>query len=223
MVKLLVCDMAGTTVRDDDFVANALLAAFAAHGVEVTREQTLPVMGVKKPVAVRMLLDEAGHPELADPVHARFVDEMVRFYREDPSVVPMPGAEDVFRWCRERGIKVGLDTGFDRRTAQTVLDRFGWGPGVIDASVTSDEVAHGRPAPDMVLRLMDLNGVVDPVTVIKVGDSISDMGQGVAAGCLETVGVRSGAATEAELLEAGATVIVDGIADLPSFIESLGR
>ena len=46
---------------------------------------------------------------------------------------------------------------------------------MIDAVVTSDEVPHGRPHPDMIRQLMQRLGVQDPLRVAKVGDTRADL------------------------------------------------
>ena len=56
---------------------------------------------------------------------------------------------------KDAGIKVALDTGFNRAITQVILDRLGWSDSpLIDATICSDEVARGRPHPDMILALM---------------------------------------------------------------------
>ncbi len=93
----------------------------------------------------------------------------------------------------------------------------------IDLSVASDEVAAGRPAPDMILRSIDLyrnlsNQEIEPSNVMVVGDTQSDMQSGVAAGARYIVGVTSGAHDELQLKTAGATHVFDGAAQLLTLV-----
>ncbi len=117
-------------------------------------------MGIPKPKRIAILVERAGRAhdlgERLDAIHRDFVARSIEFYRRDPSVHEVAGATVVFRRLREFGIRVALDTGFDRAITQVILDRLGWAlRGVIDASITSDEVPRGRPHPDMIVRLMD--------------------------------------------------------------------
>ncbi|HLK56747.1 MAG TPA: hypothetical protein VKU00_09290, partial [Chthonomonadaceae bacterium] len=57
-VQLVVFDMAGTTVYDGDAVNICLREALASADVTVTREAVNGVMGIAKPVAIRMLLEQ---------------------------------------------------------------------------------------------------------------------------------------------------------------------
>ena len=181
--RLVVFDMAGTTIRDDDAVNRCLRAAVAAAGVEVDRQAVNAVMGLPKPDAIHLLLERAGAapPILrrAAAVHADFVARMRAFYRTDASVAAVDGATEIFQALRRAGSRVALDTGFDRATADTVLARIGWAPGgLIDATITSDEVARGRPHPDMIHALMARLHIDRVACVAKVGDTPADLLEG---------------------------------------------
>lgn len=186
-LRLIVFDVAGTTVCDDDnAVAGRLCDALQAAGTAVMPADVDPVMGMPKPLAVRMLLEQARGQAPTDDevarVHADFQARIVAHYREADTVKPAPGAVELFAALRERRILIALDTGFDRRTLDTIVARLGW-ESLIDDSVTSDEVEHGRPHPDMIEAAMAQAGVADPARVGKVGDSASDIEQGINAGC----------------------------------------
>ena len=63
---------------------------------------------------------------------------------------------------------------------------------LIDVTVTSDEVKRGRPQPDMVFKAMQELGLKDAKRVAKVGDTPSDLEEGVNAGCGAVIGVTAG-------------------------------
>ena len=144
---------------------------------------------------------------------------MLDYYRRSPDVREVDGAASVFQALRNHGVKVALDTGFGRRITDAVLARLGWAvPGTIDATVTADEVAAGRPAPDMVLRAMQLTGVNDPSRVVKVGDTPSDLEEGTRAGCGAVIGVTSGSHTAGELRPHPHTALIESVRDLLSIL-----
>lgn len=221
-VQLVVFDMAGTTVYDGDAVHHALQGALQTAGVAATRPQINAVMGIAKPVAIRCLLEDqrsglAVTEAEVEAIYAEFLDRMLRYYREDPSVTEIPGASALFRQLRKQGVKVALDTGFSRAVADTVMERLHWRVGeTIDASVTSDEVAQGRPFPDMLFRAMELTGVTEVKRVAKVGDTPSDLGEGTAAGCGWVIGVTGGSHTHEELAAYPHTHLISSVAELPA-------
>ena len=225
--ELVVFDIAGTTVHDGDAVGTCLRRALEhVAGLAFGRDEVNAVMGIPKPVAIRRLLD--GRPGAradrgrVDEIYRDFERRMLEHYRTSPEVVEVDGASGVFRELRARGLKVALDTGFGRPVTDAVLARLGWAvPGVIDATVTADDVAAGRPAPDMVYRAMELTGVRDAGRVVKVGDTPSDLQEGTSAGCGMVVGVTSGSHTEGELRPHPHTVLIDSIRELPAVLEPL--
>ncbi len=221
---LVVFDMAGTTVHDGDAVHHCLMAALqAVAGHAASREAVNAVMGIAKPAAIRELLSQRTGPgpdqATVNRVHADFVRRMLAYYRTDPAVREVDGASDVFRALRAAGIKVALDTGFDRPIAQVIIDRLGWErDGLIDASATADEVPEGRPAPHMIARLMRLTGVADPARVVKVGDTPSDLHEGTNARCGRVVGVTGGSHTADELRPHPHTHLIGTVRELPQLL-----
>jgi phosphonatase-like hydrolase len=192
-IKLLIFDMAGTTVKDNDNVHAALQQAFATEGIQVSRNEANDVMGYPKPVAIKDLLTLKGYTGPQDAfiqkIFENFQEEMVQFYQHDPQVREIEGVSDLFALLHKHHMKIAIDTGFDRRIADTILNRFGWREkGLIDVSVTSDEVANGRPYPDLQ--------------------------QGTVAGCKYVVGVTTGAYTREALQKEPHTHIINQLSDL---------
>ncbi len=221
-IHLVVFDMAGTTINDDDGVNRCLRAALDAVGVSATREAVNLVMGIPKPLALRQLLERYERADLLerlDAIHDDFVSRMIRFYQTDPSVHEIAGAGQTFRRLHAAGIKVALDTGFTRDIVDVVLKRLGWNDAeLLDATVTSDEVAHGRPHPDMVRKAMRDVGVADAGAVAKVGDTPSDLAEGTAAGCGMVIGVTGGSHTAEQLRPHPHTHLINTVADLPDLL-----
>ncbi|MEN9221690.1 MAG: HAD hydrolase-like protein [Thermostichus sp. BF3_bins_97] len=220
-IRLVVFDMAGTTVKDNDDVSKALIAAFAQVGIPIGLTETNPVMGYPKPVAVRLLLQEHWPdaaqitPELVAKVHTLYLQAMIRFYQTDPDVQEAAGASETFAALKKQGIRVALDTGFDRATADVLLNRLGWQKhGLIDTSVTSDEVQQGRPYPDMIFEAMRRTGVDQVAQVAKVGDTPSDLQQGSCAGCRYVIGVTRGSHSAAALAQEPHTHLIEHLPEL---------
>ena len=225
-IKLVVFDMAGTTVEDKDNVHEALVNGFNKFDYKIGREDANTVMGIPKPVAIRTLLElkfklKEGVGELVSKIHRAFVEEMISFYKTDPSVKPTKNAEATFRKLRELGIKVGIDTGFSRDIADAIIERLEWKKnGLIDISITSDEVNNGRPFPDMIYKAMkDLN-IKTADEIAKVGDTIFDLQEGSSAGCKYVIGITTGAYTREELEPEKHTHLIDDLIEVVDIVTS---
>ncbi|NJO02828.1 MAG: phosphonatase-like hydrolase [Bacteroidia bacterium] len=224
-IKLVVFDMAGTTVSDNNNVHQALQNALKTEGVIASIPEINEVMGYPKAVAIRNLLEKKMDNSslitdaLINHIHEIFLQEIIAFYKNDPGVVERKGASEVFRCLREKGIKVALDTGFNRATANAIIHRLGWEK-AIDVSITSDDVTKGRPHPDMIFRAMELVGVTNVLQVAKVGDTLSDIQEGRAAGCRYIVGILNGAYQQEELQAEQPTHIIH---DLPEILNLVNQ
>lgn len=222
-IELVVFDMAGTTVKDDDAVNACFRAAFAEAGFSIAESEINSVMGLAKPHAIKLILErDPGRdatPSAVARIHGSFLDRMISHYERCEGIAEVKGASQAFLRLRVLGIKVALDTGFSRPIARAILERLGWQrSGLIDAVVTSDEVARGRPYPDMIERAMKLTGVRDAARVAKVGDTPADLAEGTAAGCGLVVGVTSGTHSEESLRVHPHTHLIASVAGIPNLV-----
>ena len=213
-VELVVFDMAGTTVVDDGQVPQAFTAALAEHGVAVGPSDIRDVRGASKRQAILDLLPKGRDREgKAERVLASFREHLARLYKG--RVREIPGAAGVFEWLRGRGIRAALNTGFDRDTARMLLEALGWSTGTVDAIVCGDDVARGRPAPDMIFRCMELTGVAGADSVANVGDTVLDLQAGHNAGVRWNIGVLTGAHERALMAAQPHTHLLASVAELP--------
>lgn len=220
-IELAVFDMAGTTVFDGDAVNACFRAALAVAGVRAEVSAVNEVMGLPKPLAIRLLLERTGRTNLSsvevESIHSDFVSRMQSYYSDDPSVREMPGAGAIFAALRQAGIKIALNTGFNRAIVRVILDRLGWQSSV-DATIASDEVPRGRPYPDMIVSLMKQCGITDALRVAKVGDTIVDLEEGTNAGCGLVIGVTCGASTREQLQSRPHHFLVDELSQVQALL-----
>lgn len=216
-IKLVVFDMAGTTVKDEREVETCFFNAAKKSGLKTTRERIRELQGYPKKEVIRTLWKEAAgedNPDLDQAVETTnhlFQAIIENHYRLN-QVKPAEGAVDTFKWLRAEGVKIALTTGFYRKVADIILNRLGWNEGLdenhvgdetslIDLSLTPDEVGAGRPNPDMIFKAMDILGVDDPKHVVKVGDTPADLQAGKAAKCRFTFGVTNGTHSREQLMQ----------------------
>ncbi|MBX2892462.1 MAG: HAD hydrolase-like protein [Saprospiraceae bacterium] len=240
-IRLVMFDMAGTTVRDNNEVLLCFAEACRALGIEAADKRLNALMGVSKLEVFHLLWRE----QLGDATDAAtiakkaahsfevFRDILENYYRTHP-VEPTEGALEVFDWLRERDIKIALNTGFYRAVTNIILNKLGWLAGlnadyvggvgsIINFSVASDEVPQGRPAPFMIQKAMSAFGIDDPKQVIKVGDTPVDLEEGRQAGCLLSLAVTNGTHTRAELEQLDNDGLLNSLSDLPVFLEKHGQ
>jgi len=218
MIQLVVLDMAGTTVDEDNVVYKTVRASINAAGYSFTQDQVQEAgAGKEKSQAIRDVLALDGRPHSDDEVAAIFGDFKQRLQAAYATldVKEQPGATESFAKLRLHGIKVVLNTGYDRATAESLVAKIGWTVGKeIDGLVTASDVQNGRPAPDMIWLAMQQTGVESSQSVVKIGDSAIDIEEGQNAECGMTFGVTTGAQTELQLRSAEPTHIVDSLSEM---------
>ncbi len=217
-IALVVFDMAGTTIEDSGQVPEAFTTVLSKHGITIDDETLRAVRGASKRDAIRHFV--AAHQRtnidaLTDKIYSEFGAYLAQLFNSG-GVKPMPGAAATFDWLRSQGIKIALNTGFDRPTTDLIIEAVGWRTGVADAIVCGDEVALGRPAPFLIFHSMEATGVTGVDQVMCVGDTVLDLQAGRNAGVRYVIGVLSGAHRKAQLEQAPHTHLIDSVAALPS-------
>jgi len=195
-------------------VAAAFTAALAERSIEVTAEQVKRVRGLSKRQALLHLIP-AGPEQarLAQEAYASFRAHLAQRYASE-GVRAIPGAALAFRALRERGVRVALNTGFDREMTGVLLAALGWAEGIVDAVVCGDDVPQGRPAPYLIFRAIESTGARSVHRVANVGDTILDLQAGHNAGVRWNIGVLSGAHDRQSLESVPHTHLLLSVAEL---------
>ncbi|MEO8502838.1 MAG: HAD hydrolase-like protein [Acidobacteriota bacterium] len=211
---LVILDMAGTTVEDRGEVPEAFTAALEEHGLRISPSRLSDLRGGSKRAALESCVPEG--PDKAERVrgiYASFHRRLVERYERDGARAT-PGAQETIAWLRAAGIRVALNTGFERALVERLLHELRWGPGAVDAIVCGDDVSRGRPSPDLIQRAMRETGVEHSSAVANVGDTVLDLRAGHAAGVRWNLAVLTGAHTRDRLVEAPHTAILAGVVQL---------
>lgn len=225
-VKLVVFDLAGTTVKDNNDVSKAFQSALNKFGYSIPLELINPIMGYEKTEAITKML-HTHEPEsskitadLVRDIHREFVRTMIDHYSFSGTIEPLPNVEETFAALHEKGIRIGINTGFSRDIADAIINRLQWREkNLIDFLIGSDEVKQGRPFPFMIERMMQEGNIEDANDVVKVGDTEVDVREGQNTGCRFVIAVTTGAFSRAELEPYHPTHIIDNIAEVLEIIK----
>lgn len=222
-IKMVVFDMAGTTVNEDNLVYKTVLKAINNEGFGITLQQVLKHgAGKEKRTAILDVLthctNEKNVESMADKIFANFKIALAKAYDEN-KVTAFNGMELFFGKLRSNNIKIILNTGYNRITAEKLLAKLGWQVGVhVDALITADDVANGRPDPDMIFSAMKQFGITNASQVLKAGDSQIDVIEGINAGCGITVAVLSGAQNREQLQAVKPDYILNNVTELSEIL-----
>lgn len=217
-IKMIVFDMAGTTINEDNLVYKTLQKIINATGYNFSLQQVLNEgAGYEKRKAIKKIIvlqNENITDQLVDEIYNNFNNDLLNGYAS-ASIFPQKGALELFEYLRNKNIKIVLNTGYSRSIAKLLLQKLGWQVGVqIDGLITASDVEYSRPSADMILLAMEQHQIADESSVAKVGDSIIDIEEGQNAGCGLTIGITTGAHTYEQLFTANPNAIINELTDL---------
>ncbi len=191
--RAVVFDMDGLLLDTETLWHEAEVELFARHGDEFTWEDKLAVIGTNREITGRYFAQRlGGTPERG----LELVDEMIELMhaRVKQAVDARPGAVELVTKLRELpDVRLGLASNSPRHLVDSALasahliDAF-------DAIVTSDDVEHAKPDPDIYLLACERLGV-RPGETLALEDSASGVAAAKAAG-LTCIGVPQYAETD---------------------------
>lgn len=218
-IRLVILDIGGTIIEDHGEVPNAMHDALAQHGVDVSFAEIGDWRGASKREMVRHFVElrkGSADPSLVGAIYDQFVGQVNKAYEK---VRAITGAEQAMSDMRRDGYMLATTTGFDRPVTEAILGRLGWKHFFI-ASITSDDVVDGRPAPYMLFHAMEAARIDNVADAIAIGDTPLDIQAANNGGLAAAIGVYSGAATEARLRKEKYSHILPSVASLPALLRS---
>lgn len=203
-IEAVIFDWAGTTVDFGCFApVMTFMELFKEYGIEATLEETRKPMGMLKWDHIKTMLEMPNIKaqwvaKYQRPVEDKDIDEMHDTFTKnlmkilDQHCDIKPYTLECVSTLRNMGIKIGSTTGYTDEMMSIVTrvaNENGYRP---DYWITPNSVHnHGRPYPYMIFHNMEALLVKNARHVIKVGDTISDIQEGMAAGVI-TVGILEG-------------------------------
>ena len=177
LVQAVVFDMDGVLVDSErDWDASRRQVAEAAGG-RWTPEATTDMIGMSAPEWSGYMHEELGVDATPEQINDRVVAVMLERVGSNPPL--LPGAAEAVQQLAERW-PLAVASSANRPVIEAVLRATGLDRH-FNAVVSSEEVAHGKPAPDVYLaaaRALD----VEPAAVVAIEDSANGIRSAAAAG-----------------------------------------
>ena len=191
--RAVIFDMDGLLLDTETLWHEAEVELFRRHGGEFTWDDKMAVIGTSYDVTARYFADRLGRPRSEG---GALVTEMIELMhdRVRDAVEARPGAVELVDGLRALdGVRLGLASNSPRPLVDTALASAGL-TDVFEAIVTSDDVAHAKPAPDIYLLVCERLDV-PPSEALALEDSASGVAAAKAAG-LTCIGVPQFAETD---------------------------
>lgn len=197
-LEAVIFDWAGT-LADYGCQApiEAVVQAFARHGIAMSRERARGPMGLPKKEHLRQLLPAGADLEA---LYADFVPLQMTAIVAHTDLIP--GVAELAGRLRARGLKIGTTTGYTREMLAPLAARAAEQGFTADAMRTPEDAGGGRPHPWMLWSLLQQFQVSAAAAAVKIGDTVSDIDEGRHAGVWTIAVARTGnetGLTQAEL------------------------
>ncbi len=254
-LKAVILDWAGTTMDYGCFApAVVFVDVYKRKNVPISIEQARIPMGAHKKVHIRELSQMEAVAARWQEVHGQkpseedietmfqdFVPLQLKCLADYADLIP--GTIEAVARFRKRGLKIGSSTGYLGEMMELLLEearKRGYEP---DASVCASDVPAGRPQPWMCLENAKKLQVYPMESIVKIGDTLPDIWEGLNAG-MWTIGLAKTGnemgltlkeidALDPEtrerrlkraydrLAQAGAHYVVDGIGDVEPLLDEI--
>ena len=256
-LKAVILDWAGTTMDYGCYApAVVFVEVYKRKDVPITIEEARAPMGAHKKVHIRKISQLESVVQRWQEVYGRKPKEedIEAMFQE---FIPLqldcladyadliPGTLEAITEFRNRGLKIGSTTGYLHEMMELLLKEAGTRGYAPDATVCASDVPAGRPEPWMCLQnAMNLD-IYPMEAIVKVGDTLPDIEEGLNAG-MWTIGLAKTGneiglneqeianlpqdVLETKLAQAyvrmhqtGAHYVVDGIWDVPPILDLIDQ
>ena len=207
-VRAVVFDLDGVIIDSEEVWEEVRRGYVAEHGGEFRPDTQQRLMGMSTPEWARYLAEDLGVGRPPERVATDVLDRMAERYRAEVPLIP--GAVDAVHRIAAR-FPVALASSSARVLIDRVLESAGLA-GVFRATLSTEEVPRGKPAPDVFLTAAERLGA-DPADCAAIEDSSNGLRAAAAAG-MAVICVPHGVYPPAEDALAGTDLVVKSLDEL---------
>ena len=181
-IKAVLFDMDGLMIDTESLSTEAFINSAKAQGYNMTKEETLKVLGFTKASIYQFWIDyfqgtNVDGKKLVDD-HYEYIENVL--YTVGPE--KMPYVEELLKYLRENNYKIAVASSSDtadikNNLEKTKLEKY------IDEIASGAEVENGKPAPDVFLLAAERLGV-DVKDCLILEDSKAGIKAGKASGAM---------------------------------------
>jgi len=203
----IILDVDGTLIDSNDAHARSWAHALRQFGYTVAYEQVRQWIGM----GGDHLLPKAAQLEKDSEEGKQIAKRYLEIFKADylPHLKPLPGASALVEHLKRSNFRIAVGSSAEADVLEALLE-ITRVKDFIEETVSSKDVANSKPAPDVILVVLD-RLQLSPGDVVMLGDTPFDIASATKAG-VRTIALRSGGWTDADLCEALA--IYDDPADL---------
>ncbi|MGD8776917.1 MAG: HAD family phosphatase [Syntrophobacterales bacterium] len=177
-LEAVLFDMDGVIVDSEPLWTEAEIQFLARRSLSYSPQLKAVLMGRDSREAVGILIKHYNLGESVDDVIEERNELVAGLFRE--LLQPIPYALDLVKSVRHSGVKTSMASSSPKRLIELVLDKFSIAA-LFDLVLSGDQVARGKPAPDIYLTAARELGVI-PDNCLVIEDAPNGVASAKAAG-----------------------------------------
>jgi 16S rRNA pseudouridine516 synthase len=209
-IKAVIFDMDGVLIDSEPYWMRANEDFFSLHNKKHTPEVTHKIMGMGHKDIMERFKEEYGFDGDTDALIAQ--RKAFLYKKLLPEISLMEGARDLITDLQKRKFPMAIATGGHGREKMKELLAILKIDNAFKEIVTADEVAHGKPAPDIFLKA-GASLKVDPSSCLIFEDAPNGVLAGKAAG-MTVFAVNQDTEWRKKLQEAGADMVFKSLLEI---------
>jgi HAD superfamily hydrolase (TIGR01509 family) len=214
VIEAVVFDLDGVLIQTEELWDEVRESVAHAGGGRYGEEEQRAMMGMSSPEWSRYMHEHVGLPASPEEIAAEVVREMAGRYREQLPLID--GAVEAVERLAARW-PLGVASSSNRELIDLVLELSGLDR-IFRATVSSEEVERGKPAPDVYLEACRRLGV-DPSRSVAIEDSHAGIASAKAAG-MRVIAIPNPSFPPGDEALADADLVLGSLSELtPSAVE----
>ena len=177
-IKAVIFDQDGVVADSEPLSGKTTQAVMRKHGIEMTPEEKRDAFGRRMSDIIRDVFEARNrHPDM-EKLISEYMEMMGELIQKE--LKPIRNSIELVTFLKDSGFKVAIATSSGEKKMQATLKKLGIEE-LFDAGVSSTEVKHGKPNPEIFLKTAKKLGV-DPEHCAVVEDSAFGIQAAKAAG-----------------------------------------
>jgi HAD superfamily hydrolase (TIGR01509 family) len=217
-IRAVIFDMDGVLADSEPSWNEIDAALLAEHGVAYRGEYHREVLGVSYPVAIEFYRKTFGVTAPLDELMRRRAEIATEFFAKHIGL--FPSTMSVLEELRQMNLRLGVGTSSVSTSARPFLDRHQL-TAFFEVIVTGDEVAHGKPHPDIYLRAAEKLRV-PPEDCLVIEDALSGIAAAKAAN-MRVVAIPDARFVDVSAYTNKADWLLESLSKIPPLIRAIGH